>query len=73
MWNLEKMDGDGASTVAIGERWTREPGLLAWPMPSATGAMNALVAFQIYQAAYERALAACRPSAYEIAQRACRN
>ena len=49
------------------------PGLVVCPMLTPSAGTNATMLQEVYRMAYERAQAALRPTAYELAGRACWN
>jgi hypothetical protein len=61
--------GEGASTPWFRSQDGPEPALVICPMLTAESCMDASMAQEIYRLAYERAQAALRPSAYDIAQK----
>jgi hypothetical protein len=67
------MGGEGASTPWMRSEAGSAPGLVVCPILSNDSGMDAMMALEIYRLAYERAQAALRPSAYELAQRVCWN
>jgi hypothetical protein len=64
-----EMFGEGASTPWFRPESGTASGLVVCPMLPPGISMDASMAQEIYRLAYERAWAALRPSAYEIAQR----
>jgi hypothetical protein len=67
MWH--EMGGEGASTPWFRSESGSAPALVICPMLTAESCMDVTMAQEIYRLAYERAQAALRPSAYEIARR----
>ncbi len=67
------MSGEGASTPWPGSESGAAAGLVVCPMLAPGVAMDAMKVQEIYRLAYERAQAALRPSAYEMALSVCWN
>ena len=65
--------GEGASTPWLRSERASGSGLVVCPMLPLGHSMDATWVQEIYRLAYERAAAAQRPSAYEVAQRVCAN
>ncbi len=65
--------GEGASTPWLRTEPTREPAVMVFPMALFAVCTDAPMVQDIYRLAYERARAAMRPSAYEVARRNCWN
>jgi hypothetical protein len=73
MFMGREIGGEGASAPWIRSEVAPATGLVVCPMFSAEAGMDASMVQEIYRMAYERARAASRPSAYEIAHRICWN
>jgi hypothetical protein len=67
------MGGEGAALPWVRRDAGLAPGLVVCPMFSPDAGMDVMKAQEIYRLAYERAQAMLRPSAYEMAQKACWN
>jgi hypothetical protein len=65
---LREIGGEGASTPWFRSEAGPAPALVVCPMLTAEACMDATMAQEIYRLAYERAQAALRPTAYDIAQ-----
>jgi hypothetical protein len=64
---------EGASTPYYRTAFTEIPGMMVFPLAVFGVGIRPEDAQQIYQLALERARAACRPSIWELAHRACMN
>ncbi len=65
--------GEGASVPWLRVESGSAPGLVLCPMLPSNAATAVGTVQEIYRLAYERAQAALRPSAYDIARTACWN
>jgi hypothetical protein len=64
---------EGASTPYYRTELTEVPALVVFPLPALGMGIRPEDAQEIYRLALERALATCRPSIWELAQRPCMN
>ena len=64
---------EGASTPYYRPTRTEVPALVIFPLSAAGAGITAEEAQAIYTLAHERALAACRPSIWQLAQHICLN
>jgi len=64
---------EGASAPYYRTDLTKVPGMIVFPLAVFGVGIRPEHAQQIYQLALERARAACRPSIWDLAQRACLN